>query len=201
LRDRTPPPATQAAAPKSEAAPQAQRETAPEARPEAHPVQRPEPAPPVASASRPPPRSESRPYRPQETQPQGSGIAADGKRLFSSLAGGARDAARTVGSAAQNVLGTVKDKTVPAASVAAPPTLVSQSATYFPPEAASQGIRRGVVRARLAIDAAGNLTRVTILSADPPNYFEHEATRSLQRWRFNPGGDGRRYETELEFRR
>ncbi len=82
-----------------------------------------------------------------------------------------------------------------------PPTPIARAATYFPPAAANQGIRSGTVRARLDIDAAGTVTRVTILAADPPRVFDPEAIRSLQRWRFDTGAERRTYETVLDFKR
>jgi protein TonB len=122
--------------------------------------------------------------------------------LLSNLGTGTADAARTAGSTASHLLSTVKEKTLGVSSPPPPPpTVVSRASTYFPQEATSQGIRYGKVRARLDIDASGDVTNVTILSADPPGYFEKEAARSLQRWRFNAGASGRTYETDLDFKR
>jgi len=93
------------------------------------------------------------------------------------------------------------DKARSIARISPPPTPIARAATYFPPAAANQGIRSGTVRARLDIDAAGTVTRVTILAADPPRVFDPEAIRSLQRWRFDSGADGRTYEAVLDFKR
>ena len=138
--------------------------------------------------------------RSQSSQP--ASVATEGQKFLSALTGAARDAARTVGTTTQGVYSTAKDKIVGTTQPATPPpTLVSRSSTYFPLEAANQGIQRGKVRARLDIDASGTVTRVTILSADPPEMFDREATRSLRLWRFNIGADGRTYETEVDFKR
>jgi TonB family protein len=129
-------------------------------------------------------------------------LITGGKALLSTLGSGTADAARTAGSSASHLLSTVKEKTLGVSSPPPPPpTVVSRASTYFPQEAASQGIRYGKVRARLDIDASGDVTNVTVLSADPPGYFEKEAARSLQRWRFNAGASGRSYETDLDFKR
>ena len=80
-------------------------------------------------------------------------------------------------------------------------TPVSRAPLSFPVLAINRGIDRGVVRARLAINAAGEVTGVSILSADPPRIFDREAVRSLEEWRFNSGADNRSYEVEIEFKR
>ena len=129
-------------------------------------------------------------------------LGEDEAALLTTLGTGTMDAARTAGTTAGHVFSTVKEKTLGVSSPPAPPPrVVSRAATYFPQEAASQGVRYGKVRARLDIDAAGDVTHVTILSADPAGYFESEATRSLKRWKFDGGADGRTYETDLDFRR
>jgi hypothetical protein len=78
---------------------------------------------------------------------------------------------------------------------------VSRAATYFPQEASSQGIRSGKVRARLDVDGRRRRHARDDPLADPPGYFESEAMRSLKRWKFNSGADGRHYETDLDFKR
>lgn len=165
-----------------------------------------------AARSESPPRAEPRPVesraepRPQASAPSSSSTAThllnQGQKLLTTLGTGTMDAARTAGTTAGHVFSTVKEKTLGVSSPPAPPPrVVSRAATYFPQEAASQGVRYGKVRARLDIDAAGDVTHVTILSADPAGYFESEATRSLKRWKFDGGADGRTYETDLDFRR
>lgn len=148
-----------------------------------------------------PPRSEPR-APPPETRP--ARPASEGERVLSALTGGAREAARTVGSTAQNVLSTVTSKARELGSSgggSGSATPVSRSTPAFPQAAAAQGIRSGTVRARLDIDAAGYVTHVDVIHSDPPRVFDQEAIRALQRWRFNTGADGRTYETDLQFRR
>jgi protein TonB len=167
----------------------------------------------VETKKAPPPRVETRPSEPRtethahttpspQSQSTASNLLSGGQKLLSTLGTGTADAARSAGSTASHLLSTVKEKTLGASSPASPPpTVVSRASSYFPQEAASQGIRYGRVRARLDIDASGDVTNVTILSADPPGYFEKEAARSLQRWRFNAGASGRSYEADVEFKR
>jgi TonB family protein len=80
-------------------------------------------------------------------------------------------------------------------------TVVNREQPNFPREAIRQGVESGSVRARMSINAAGDVTNVTIISARPARVFEREVTSSLQRWKFNPGADGRSFETEISFQR
>jgi protein TonB len=86
-----------------------------------------------------------------------------------------------------------------------PPTTAANPITRvpvtFPLAAINRGIESGVVRARLTINAAGGVTEVNILSADPPQIFNRAATVALEAWKFNPGADKRAYEVEIEFKR
>jgi protein TonB len=125
----------------------------------------------------------------------------EGEKLLSAITGAARSVGSTVGSTTQSVLNTVGDKARALGGATGYATPVSRSMPAFPPAAAAQGIRSGTVRARLDIDAAGHVTHVEVLSSDPPRVFDQEAIRTLNRWRFNTGADGRRYDAELEFRR
>jgi len=157
---------------------------------EAPPPQAPEPR-------KPAPRSEPRSEPPRATpRPQN-----EGEKLLSALTGAARSVGSTVGSTTQSVLSTVGEKARSLGGSSGAATPVSRSMPSFPPAAAAQGIRSGTVRARLDIDAAGHVTHVQVLSSDPPRVFDQEAIRTLNRWRFNTGMDGRTYDAELEFRR
>src|SRR6185295_7925486 len=77
----------------------------------------------------------------------------------------------------------------PAADAISPvtPNIVSIAELNFPAEAAARGITRGAVKARLTIDASGNVTRVEVIRADPPRFFDEEARRSLRGWKFDRG--------------
>lgn len=80
-------------------------------------------------------------------------------------------------------------------------TVVNREAPSFPREAIRQGVESGVVRAKITIGAAGEVTNVTIVSARPARVFDREVQTTLSRWRFNPGADGRSFETEINFQR
>ena len=99
----------------------------------------------------------------------------------------------------------VREEAKPAPPALAAPTRdatpVSRSPVNFPVAAITRGIERGVVRARLTINAAGSVTAVRVVSSDPPRIFDREATRSLEEWKFNPGADNRSYDIEIEFKR
>jgi protein TonB len=58
-----------------------------------------------------------------------------------------------------------------------------------------------VVKARLSIDAAGRVTSVDVLDAQPRRVFERAVTRTLARWTFEPGAAGRSTGIEVAFRR
>ena len=78
---------------------------------------------------------------------------------------------------------------------------VSRIPATFPLAAVNRGISAGTVRARLKINAAGNVTDVVILASEPPRIFDRAATTALESWRFNTGADNRTYDVEMEFKR
>ena len=51
------------------------------------------------------------------------------------------------------------------------------------------------------INALGDVTGVIIISARPVRIFDREVQLALQRWKFNPGADGRTFDTEINFQR
>jgi protein TonB len=71
----------------------------------------------------------------------------------------------------------------------------------FPREATQAGASSGHVKARMTIDAVGEVTRVEVVEANPHRVFDRAVMRSLAQWRFNPGADGRSYEIQIDFRR
>ena len=88
-----------------------------------------------------------------------------------------------------------------APSVVTTATPVSREAPEFPREAVKASVDSGTVRARMTIDAAGNVTNVLIVEARPARVFDRAVRDTLGRWKFNSGAEGRSYETEVEFRR
>ena len=91
----------------------------------------------------------------------------------------------------------------PAAEPVSPvqPNIVSIAELNFPAEAAARGISRGMVKARLTIDAVGNVTRVEVIRAEPPRFFDEEAKRSARGWKFDRGPANRQFVADIEFKR
>lgn len=87
------------------------------------------------------------------------------------------------------------------ASAAGEVKVVSRTDPEFPREAIQAGADRGYVKARMTLDAAGEVTRVDILDAKPRRVFDRAVMRSLAQWRYENGAVGRTVEVELEFRR
>ena len=58
---------------------------------------------------------------------------------------------------------------------------------------ASKGAR---VVARVMIDEKGNVTEVTIISAEPPRRFDRTVIDGLKEWKFKP--EGEKYVAEIE---
>lgn len=79
-------------------------------------------------------------------------------------------------------------------------SVVSRENPQFPREATRAGIETGTVRARLTINAAGDVTNVAIVQAQPARVFDRSVQSALSRWKFNPGADNRFYETEIGFK-
>lgn len=80
-------------------------------------------------------------------------------------------------------------------------SVVAREQPEFPRDAARQGVESGAVRARLTINAAGDVTNVAIVQARPLRVFDRSVTTALSRWKFNPGAEGRTYDTEVAFQR
>ena len=77
---------------------------------------------------------------------------------------------------------------------------VSKVDPEFPREAQLASVEKGRVKARLTIDATGEVTRVDIIEANPRRVFDRAVTRSLSQWRYEPGPAGRTVEVELDFK-
>jgi protein TonB len=77
---------------------------------------------------------------------------------------------------------------------------VSKVDPEFPREAQIASVDKGKVRARLTIDASGEVTRVDIVESNPRRVFDRAVTRSLSQWRYEPGSPGRTVEVDLDFK-
>ena len=79
--------------------------------------------------------------------------------------------------------------------------LVTKVEPEFPREALQAGAERGAVRARLTLDAAGNVTQVDVVEAVPRRVFDRAVVRALSQWKYNEGAAGRLVEVEVAFKR
>jgi len=77
---------------------------------------------------------------------------------------------------------------------------VSKVDPEFPREAQLASVDKGRVKARLTIDASGEVTRVDIIESNPRRIFDRAVTRSLSQWRYESGAPGRTVEVDLEFK-
>ena len=77
---------------------------------------------------------------------------------------------------------------------------VSKVDPEFPREAQIASVEKGRVKARITLDASGEVTRVDIVDANPRRVFDRAVTRSLSQWRYEPGSAGRTVEVELDFK-
>lgn len=89
----------------------------------------------------------------------------------------------------------------PAPEVTPLVTVLTRQQPDFPRDAARQGVESGNVRARITINGGGDVTNVTILQARPLRVFDRSVVSALSLWKFNPGADGRTYDTEVSFAR
>ena len=52
----------------------------------------------------------------------------------------------------------------------------------------------------LSVATTNIVSSVVILESKPPRVFDRAVSQALQRWKFNPGADGRSYEAEINFK-
>ena len=80
-------------------------------------------------------------------------------------------------------------------------TPLVHDAPRFPREALRRDIDRGTVRARLTIDAQGEVSAIAILEASPRGVFERAVRSALSHWKFAPGDAGRSTDVDVAFKR
>ena len=90
---------------------------------------------------------------------------------------------------------------VPSAQAQSTMTPIKREAMEFPIAAQKAGFETGKVRAKLTIDAAGNVVDVLILDASPPRVFDRAVRNSLSNWKYSAGENNRTAEIEVEFKR
>ncbi|MEO8304246.1 MAG: TonB family protein [Betaproteobacteria bacterium] len=75
-------------------------------------------------------------------------------------------------------------------------TPIKREDPVYPRAAIRLNIEKGKVVARLNIDEKGNVTNVTIISADPPRHFDRAVIDALSEWKFT--AEGEKYVGEIE---
>ena len=84
---------------------------------------------------------------------------------------------------------------------AADAQVLSKVDPEFPREAVQAGADKGTVKARMTVDAGGEVVRVEILDAQPRRVFDRAVIKTLSQWRFNTGAAGRTVEIDINFTR
>jgi protein TonB len=79
-------------------------------------------------------------------------------------------------------------------------TPVKREDPVYPRAAIRLGIDKGKVVARLNIDEKGNVTNVTIVSAEPPRHFDRAVIDALKAWKFQADGEKYVGESEVNFK-
>ncbi|TAG69661.1 MAG: TonB family protein [Burkholderiales bacterium] len=98
------------------------------------------------------------------------------------------------------------------APVAATPAPVARPAPAAPREGAlisrveptfprNAEVDRGTVRARLTVNAAGAVTNVDIVEANPPRVFDRNVRSALAQWRYEGTGEPQTKLVEISFAR
>lgn len=108
----------------------------------------------------------------------------------------------TAAAPASNVIASTAPTARPAPQqeTAAALIVISREQPAFPRDALRAGTESGTVRARMTINAAGEVTNVAILQAQPVRVFDRSVQQALGRWKFNTGTDGRTFDTEVAFK-
>jgi TonB family protein len=95
----------------------------------------------------------------------------------------------------------VEAKVPPPAAPSSVARLVTRVDPEFPREATLAGADRGSVKARLTIDAAGNVTQVEVVEAIPRRIFDRAVVRALSQWKYTEGPAARHVDVEVDFKR
>lgn len=114
-------------------------------------------------------------------------------------------ATSVTGSAASDALPVHVASAAPPAGLLRPTPLaalvpIARESPSFPREAVALGLANGIVKARLTIDAKGNVSNVDIVEASH-RAFNRAVRDALARWRFEPGAAGRTTMVDVAFKR
>jgi protein TonB len=82
----------------------------------------------------------------------------------------------------------------------AAPKLLTRVDLEFPREARAAGVERGTVKARMTLDASGEVVKVDIVDATPRRVFDRAVVRALSQWRYDAGENGRTVDVDLDFK-
>ena len=74
---------------------------------------------------------------------------------------------------------------------------ISRDPPEFPKEAIIDGVKSGLVNARIHVSPRGNVTGVDILGGQPPKVFDRAVRKALMRWQFEPLAAG--HTTDVDF--
>jgi periplasmic protein TonB len=75
---------------------------------------------------------------------------------------------------------------------------ISRDPPEFPKEAIADGLKSGIVTARLHVNARGSVTGVDILAAQPPHVFDRAVRRALIHWQFEPPAAGATADVDVD---
>lgn len=78
-------------------------------------------------------------------------------------------------------------------------TRIAGDSPEYPKQAIRDNITKGKVVARLQIDEQGNVTEVTIVSAEPAKYFDRAVIQALKTWKFRAEGEKYVGEVDVNF--
>ena len=157
---------------------------------------RPEPAPPKAEPAKP---------AASKTAAQDTKVASAPAPVHAAQSPAAQSSptpTSAIAASANNVVASAAPtaRQAPRQESAALISVISREQPAFPRDALRNGIESGTVRARMTINASGEVTNVAILQAQPPRVFDRAVQLALERWKFNPGTEGRTFDTEIGFK-
>lgn len=84
-------------------------------------------------------------------------------------------------------------------TLAADRSLVAMENPVFPSEALDEGISSGWVKVKLTISAAGAVTAIEIVDAQPKKIFDKSVRRAVNNWKYAAGTANETIETTLKF--
>lgn len=171
----------------------------------------PEPPPPAVKAAQPAPPAASVPPSPAQPaaprseatkseapRPEPAKVAARSEPPKAGPSAAAPQPSQPAASAPRTDIAAARPAPAPESTAA---RLLNRVDPDFPREAVQAGVEQGNVRARMTLDASGNVTRVEIVDATPRRVFDRAVVRALSQWRYSDGAAGRTVDMEVAFKR